>query len=234
LVSEWIKPGVSLKKIDQLAYEFIKDNDAHPSFLGYRNFPNSLCMSLNEVVVHGLPTEYELKDGDIISIDCGVYKNGYHGDSAYTYTVGEIEPATKRLLQVTYESLYLGIEKAVQGMRIGDISYAIQNHVEAHGYSVVRELVGHGVGAELHQKPDVPNFGGRGKGSKLESGLVLAIEPMINMGGREVYMSEDKWSIFSNDHLPSAHYEHTVAVRKGKAEILSTFEYIQPNQRING
>ncbi len=232
LVSEWIKPGMSLIKIDKLAYEFIHDNGGVPSFLGYNGFPNSLCVSLNEVVVHGIPTDYELKDGDIVSVDCGVYMNGYHGDSAYTYAVGEIEPATKRLLQVTLESLYLGIEKAVHGYRVGDISHAIQSHAELHGYGVVRELVGHGVGANLHEKPEVPNFGGRGKGPKLEENLVLAIEPMINMGTREVYMADDKWSILTTDHLPSAHYEHTIVVRKGKAELLSTFEYIHKNQAI--
>lgn len=196
-------------------------------FLNYGGFPNTLCISVNEAVVHGIPSKRELVDGDIISVDCGVYMNGFHGDSAYTFTVGEVEKKVVDLLRVTKESLYLGIEKAVAGNRIGDISFAVQNHVESFGYSVVREMVGHGVGRDLHEKPEVPNYGKRGRGMLMREGLVIAIEPMINLGVKEIVQEKDGWTIRTADNMPSAHFEHTIAVRKGKAEILSSFEFVE-------
>lgn len=226
-VAKLVRPGVTTKELDTVAETFIKDNGGYPSFLGYNNFPASLCMSVNDVVVHGLPGRYELRDGDIISIDCGVKLNGYHSDSAYTYPVGEVSPAIRRLLTRTKESLYVGLEKAVDGNRVGDISYAIQTYTEKFGYSIVRELVGHGVGQDLHEAPEVPNYGKRGQGPKLREGMILAIEPMINFGKKGVVQEKDGWTIRTVDRKPSAHYEHTVAIRKGKPEILTTFEYIE-------
>ena len=223
-----IKPGLKTIVLDQIAEEFIRDNQAVPSFKGYSGFPHTLCMSVNDAVVHGMPSNYELKEGDIVSIDCGVYANGFHGDSAYTYCVGEVNPATRQLLEVTKAALYKGIEQAVAGRRLGDISFAIQQYTEKkHGYGVVRELVGHGVGRKLHEGPEVPNYGRRGKGIKLLSGLVLAIEPMINMGKKDIQRLEDGWTIITADNTPSAHFEHTIAVRKDRAEILSTFDYLE-------
>lgn len=226
--AEYIRPGVKTIKLDQVAEAFIRDNGGVPAFKGYNGFPYTLCISVNDQVVHGMPGNYELKDGDIVSIDCGVIANGYVGDSAYTYCVGEVGDEVKKLLEVTKESLYKGINQAVVGKRIGDISFAIQQYTERkHGYGVVRELVGHGVGRQLHEAPEVPNFGKRGRGPKLLEGLVIAIEPMINMGTKDVHRSTDGWTIITMDGKPSAHFEHTVAVHKKRAEILSTFEYIE-------
>lgn len=226
-VAKLIRPGVTTKELDKVAETFIKDNGGSPSFLGYNKFPASLCISVNDVVVHGIPGRYEVRDGDIISIDCGVKLNGYHSDSAYTYPVGTVSPAVRRLLARTKESLYMGIEKAVEGNRVGDVGYAVQTYAEKFGYSVVRELVGHGVGQNLHEAPEVPNYGKRGQGPKLHEGMILAIEPMINFGKKAIVQERDGWTIRTVDRKPSAHFEHTVAVRKGKAEILTTFEYIE-------
>lgn len=226
-VAKHVGPGITTKALDKIAEEFIKDNNAHPSFLGYEGFPASLCISVNEVVVHGIPNNYEVKDGDIVSIDCGVYLNGYHADSAYTYPIGEVKPDVLALLKTTKESLYKGIEEVKRGNRIGDVSHAIQHYCEERGYQVVRELIGHGVGKSLHEKPEVPNYGKRGRGPKIQDGLVIAIEPMINLGTRRVVSESDGWTIRTRDRMPSAHYEHTVAVVDGVAEILTTFQYIE-------
>ena len=226
-VAKIIRPGITTKELDIVAETFIKDNGGIPSFLGYNKFPASLCISVNDVVVHGFPSRYELRDGDIVSIDCGVKLNGYHSDSAYTYPIGEVSPAVRRLLSRTKQSLYVGLEKAVEGNRVGDIGYAIQTYTEKFGYSVVRELVGHGVGQDLHEAPEVPNYGKRGQGPRLHEGMILAIEPMINFGKKGVVQERDGWTIRTVDRKPSAHFEHTVAVRKGKPEILTTFEYIE-------
>lgn len=226
-VAKNIRPGISTIKLDSIAEQFIRDNKGVPGFLGYRSFPNTLCISINEQVVHGLPSNYELRDGDIVSVDCGVILNNYFGDSAYTFVVGETSNEIKKLLSVTKEALYKGIELAVEGNRIGDIGHAVQSHAEKNGYSVVRELVGHGVGKNLHEKPEVPNYGKRGSGLKLKTGLVIAIEPMVNLGKKEVIESKDGWTISTKDKKPSAHFEHTIAVRKEKAEILTTFNYIE-------
>ena len=226
-VAKLVGVGVTTKELDKVAEQFIKDHGAHPSFLGFNGFPASLCISVNDVVVHGFPSSYKLKSGDIISIDCGVYKNGFHADSAYTYVVGDVSDEVRNLLKVTKESLYLGIEQVAPGNRIGDISFAVQSHAEDHDYTVVRELVGHGVGKNLHEKPEVPNYGKRGRGPKLKSGLVLAIEPMINLGKRSIIQDNDGWTIRTRDGLPSAHFEHTVAVKPDGYEILTTFKYIE-------
>lgn len=226
-IAKIIKPGVKTKELDKIAYQFIADNGGIPSFKGYNGFPATLCISVNEVVVHGFPSEYELKDGDIISVDCGVKYKGFHSDSAYTYPVGNVKEEVLKLLRITKESLYKGIEQAVVGNRIGDIGFSIQTFVEKEGYSVVRELVGHGLGKNLHEKPEVPNYGNRGKGLKLEENLVIAIEPMINLGKKNVVQENDGWTIRTSDKMPSAHFEHTVAVKKGKPEILTTFEFIE-------
>ena len=227
-----IKPGINTLALDKIAEEFIRDNGGVPAFKGYGGFPNTLCMSPNDQVVHGIPNDRVLEDGEILSVDCGVVMNGYFGDSAFTYEVGEVDTETKKLLKVTKESLYKGIEMAISGNRIGDIGYAIQKHAESFGYGVVRELVGHGVGKNLHESPEVPNYGRRGRGAKLHEGLVIAIEPMINMGTRKIMQHNDGWTITTIDNKPSAHFEHTVVVRKGKAEILSSFEEIE--KKING
>jgi methionyl aminopeptidase len=232
-VAKLIEPGVSTLTLDKVAEEFIRDNGAIPGFLGMYDFPNTLCCSLNEAVVHGVPSDKPLEDGDIISIDCGVLWNEFYGDSAYTFEVGDVHPDTKRLLKVTKECLELGIEKAISGNRIGDIGSAIQRHAESNGFSVVRELVGHGLGRSLHEEPNVPNYGKQGRGTKLKEGMVLAIEPMINMGVKEISNHDDGFTIVTRDNKPSAHYEHDVAVRKGKAEVLSTFEYIEQVLQIN-
>ncbi len=226
-VAKNIKPGVKTIVLDKLAEEFIRDNNAVPAFKGYRGFPATLCISLNEQVVHGIPGARELKDGDIVSVDCGVLINGYYGDSAYTFSIGEVKPEIRLLLDKTKESLYKGIEIAIAGKRLGDIGFEIQKYVESYGFSVVRDLVGHGVGKNLHEKPEVPNYGKRGTGLKLQEGLVIAIEPMINMGRYQVVQESDGWTIRTSDRLPSAHFEHTVAVRKDKAEILSSFIEIE-------
>ena len=227
-----IKPGITTLALDKIAEEFIRDNGGVPAFKGYGGFPNTLCMSPNDQVVHGIPNDRVLEDSEILSVDCGVVMNGYYGDSAFTYEVGEVDAETKQLLKVTKESLYKGIEQAVPGNRIGDISYAIQQHAESFGYGVVRELVGHGVGENLHESPEVPNYGRRGRGVMLKEGLVIAIEPMINMGVKQIMQHNDGWTITTIDNKPSAHFEHTIVVRKGKAEILSSFEEIE--KKING
>lgn len=226
-VAKLIKPEVDTIKLDKIAEEFIRDHGAIPGFKGYGGFPNTLCMSVNEQVVHGIPSKKKLKDGDIVSIDCGVVLNGFYGDSAYTFEVGEVKEEVRLLLQRTKESLYKGIEMAIIGKRIGDIGYEIQTYTEQFGYSVVRDLVGHGLGRNLHEKPEVPNYGKRGVGVKLKEGMVLAIEPMINLGVKDIIQEKDGWTIRTTDRLPSAHFEHDVAIRSGKADILSTFEYIE-------
>lgn len=225
-VAKLIQPGVSTLALDKIAEEFIRDNGGVPAFKGYSGFPNTLCVSPNEQVVHGIPTNDPIESGTILSLDCGVKKNGFFGDSAFTYEVGEVAKDVKKLLKITRESLYKGIEVAVAGNRIGDIGYAIQNHAEKNGFTVVRELVGHGVGVNLHESPEVPNYGKRGRGVKLHEGLVIAIEPMINMGVKEINQLNDGWTIKTADLKPSAHFEHTIVVRKGKAEILSSFDCI--------
>ena len=227
-----IKPGITTLALDKIAEEFIRDNGGVPAFKGYGGFPNTLCMSPNEQVVHGIPNDRFLENSEILSVDCGVVMNGYYGDSAFTYEVGEVDVETKKLLKVTKESLYKGIEQAVAGNRIGDIGYAVQQHAESFGYGVVRELVGHGVGKNLHESPEVPNHGRRGKGVMLKEGLVIAIEPMINMGTKRILQHNDGWTITTIDNKPSAHFEHTIVVRKGKAEILSSFDEIE--KKING
>ncbi|MBD1398228.1 type I methionyl aminopeptidase [Pontibacter sp. JH31] len=221
-----IKEGVSTLELDKRAEEFIKDHKAVPSFKNYNGFPFSLCISVNSTVVHGMPSNYILNDGDVISVDCGVYFQGFHSDCAYTHAVGNVSDDITNLLEVTKTSLYHGIDKAIEGARLGDVSYAIQNYAESFGYGVVRELVGHGIGRNLHESPEVPNYGKRGQGLKLQSGLVLAIEPMINLGTRYVVQEEDGWTIRTRDKKPSAHFEHTVVIRKDKAEVLTTFDYI--------
>ncbi|MEZ5081956.1 MAG: type I methionyl aminopeptidase [Bacteroidales bacterium] len=226
-VAKLIKPGVKTITLDRVAEEFIRDHGAVPGFKGYNGFPYTLCVSINDHVVHGFPSDRELVEGDIVSVDCGTLKNDFYGDSAYTFTVGKVEEPIVLLLQRTKESLYKGIEKAVAGNRMGDLGNAIQDYVEGFGYSVVRDLVGHGLGRNLHEKPEVPNFGRKGNGPILKEGMVLAIEPMINLGGRKVVMEKDGWTFRTADKLPSAHFEHDVVVRKGKAEILSTFEFIE-------
>ena len=226
-LAKWIAPGITTLKLDKIAEEFIRDHGAVPGFLGYGGFPNTLCVSVNEQIVHGIPSNYELKDGDIVSIDCGTVKNGFNGDSAYTFCVGEVAYDVRRLLKTTKESLYLGIEQAVEGKRVGDISNAVQTYCEKKGYSVVRELCGHGVGKRLHEDPEVPNYGRRGCGPLLKSGMVIAIEPMINLGSCNIVIERDGWTTRTRDRKPSAHFEHTVAVREGKADILSSFKYVE-------
>ena len=226
-IARHIRPGISSLSLDLIAEEFIRDNGGTPAFKGYNGFPCTLCVSPNEEVVHGIPNKKSLLDNSILSVDCGVYMNGYYGDSAYTYEVGIVNDDYKKLLKVTKESLYKGIEKAIVGNRIGDIGCAIQEHVEEHNYGVVRELVGHGLGKKLHESPEVPNYGRRGSGIKLKKGLVIAIEPMINMGTRDIMQHNDGWTITTLDGKPSAHFEHTIVVRDGEAEILSSFKDIE-------
>lgn len=226
-VAKIIKPGVTTMQMDKLAEEFIKDNGGLPTFKGYNGFPGSLCTSTNEVVVHGIPNDIPLENGDIVSVDCGVFKNGFNGDSAYTFAIGEIDNETKQLLEVTKESLYKAIENCIEGNRIGDIGSAVQTHAESYGFGVVRELVGHGLGKDLHEAPEVPNYGRPGKGLKLRNGLVLAIEPMITLGDRRIKQLNDGWSIVTLDGKPAAHFEHDVAIINGKTEVLSTFKYIE-------
>jgi methionyl aminopeptidase len=226
ILAKEIKPGVTTLYLDKLAEEYIRDNNGIPGFLGLYDFPNTLCISPNEQVVHGIPNTNPLKEGDILSVDCGVLMNGYYGDHAYTFEVGEVDIETKKLLLVSKESLYKGIEQCKKGNRIGDISYAIQKHCEDNGYGVVRELVGHGLGKTMHEDPQVANYGKRGDGKVIKEGLVLAIEPMINLGTEKVKFHKDGWTVTTKDNKPSAHYEHNVAVVNGKPEILSTFDYI--------
>ena len=229
-VGKHIRPGIRTIELDKIAEEFIRDHGAIPAFKGYEGFPGSLCVSVNDAVVHGIPGNYELRDGDIVSVDCGTILNGYVGDSAYTFTVGEVSEEIRLFLQRSKESLYKGIEQAVAGNRIGDIGYAVQSYVEQFGYGVVRELVGHGVGRKMHEDPQVPNYGKRGTGTKLAEGMVIAIEPMITFGKRNIVQERDGWTIKTKDRMPAAHFEHDVAVRNGKAEILSSFEWIEGNQ----
>lgn len=226
MLAKEIKPGVTTLHLDKLAHDFIKDHGGYPAFLGMYNFPNSLCISPNEEVVHGIPKDIPLKEGDVVSVDCGVYMNDFYGDHAYSFEVGEVAPETKKLLQVTKESLYKGIEQCVRGKRVGDISYAIQSHCEKEGYGVVRELVGHGLGRTMHEDPQVPNYGRKGSGKVLKDGIVLAIEPMINLGTEKVKFHSDGWTVTTLDKKPSAHFEHDVAIINGKPVLLSTFKYI--------
>lgn len=226
-VAKNIRPGVKTIELDRIAEEFIRDHGAEPGFLGYGGFPASLCISVNDAVVHGIPDETELKDGDIVSVDCGTIMNGFYGDSAYSFPVGNVSEEILLLLERTKESLYLGIEQAVAGKRVRDIGYAIQTYVEQFGYGVVRDLVGHGVGRNMHEEPEVPNYGKRGTGIKLKKNMCIAIEPMINLGVKEVYQDKDGWTIRTADGKPSAHFEHDVAIREGKADILSSFEEIE-------
>ena len=233
-VAKMLRPGITTLSVDKMAETFIRDMGGVPSFKGYHGFPFSLCISVNEVVVHGFPSAYELKDGDIISVDCGVFMNGYHGDSAYTFAIGEIKPEVLKLLRVTKESLYRGVAQARENNRVGDISYAVENYTaRENGYGVVRELVGHGVGRKLHEDPQVPNFGKRGDGKKLKEGMVIAIEPMINLGTKEVSTLKDGWTVVTNDGKPSAHFEHTTAVRKNMGEHLSDFAPIEAAEQAN-
>jgi methionyl aminopeptidase len=227
VLAPMIQPGVTTLQLDKVADEFIRDNDGFPGFFGYNGYPNSICASVNNAVVHGIPSDKPLESGDIVSVDIGVLKNGFFGDSAYTFAVGKISPEVQQLLDVTKKSLQLAIEQAVAGKRIGDIGYAVQQYTESFGFGVVRDLVGHGVGRNLHEAPEVPNYGRRGQGMQLLPGLVLAIEPMINMGTKHVKELKDGWTIVTADGKPSAHFEHTVVVRKDKAEVLSTFELIE-------
>jgi methionyl aminopeptidase len=226
-VASHLKPGITTGELDEIAESFIKKHGAEPSFKGYHGYKNSLCISVNEEIVHGIPGKRIIKDGDVVSIDCGVYLNGYHGDSAYTFPVGNVSEDVINLLKATKESLLFGIEKAIGGNRVGDISSAVQEFAESRGYGVVRELVGHGIGKKLHEKPEVPNYGKRGSGAQLKKGMAIAIEPMINMGSRHVRQMEDGWTIITQDRKPSAHFEHTIAITEGKAEILSSFSEIE-------
>lgn len=225
-VGKHVAPGVTTRQLDKIAETFIRDHGAVPGFLGYGGFPATLCLSVNDMVVHGIPDGYVLQEGDIISVDCGTVYKGFYGDSAYTFPVGEVDAETALLLKTTEESLRLGAEKAVEGNRIGDIGYAIQSYCEARGFSVVRELVGHGLGRDMHEDPLVPNYGKPGSGKKLREGMVICIEPMINAGAKEVYEKRDGWGVATADGKKSAHFEFAVAVRKGKPDILTTFDYI--------
>ena len=226
-VAKEIKPGVTTLELDKIADEYIRDNGGIPAFLNYQGFPNTLCTSVNEQVVHGIPNKKPLKDGDVVSVDCGVLLNEFYGDSAYTFEVGEVIPEVKALLQATKESLYLGIEKAITGNRLGDIGAAIQEYTESKGYSVVREMVGHGIGRNLHEAPEVPNYGRYGNGTLLKDGMVIAIEPMINLGKRGIVQESDGWTIRTVDRKVSAHFEHSIVVRKRKADILSSFVFVE-------
>lgn len=226
-VAPWIKPGITTLYLDKIAEKYIRDNGGIPGFKGYGGFPNTLCTSVNDEVVHGIPSNYTLREGDIISVDCGVILDGWYGDSAYTFAVGEINDDLKKLLEYTRASLEEGVKEAVAGKRVGDISYAVQTKAESGGFSVVRELVGHGLGKKLHESPEVPNYGRRGAGPLLEKGLVICIEPMINLGRKETVQMRDGWTIKTVDGKPSAHFEYAVAVDKGKADVLTTFEFIE-------
>ncbi len=226
MLAKEVKPGVTTLYLDKLAEDFIRSHGAVPGFLGLYDFPNTLCMSPNSQVVHGIPNDQPLEEGDIISIDCGAIKNGFYGDHAYTFPVGEVTDDIKKLLQITKESLYEGIRQFKVGNRVGDVGYAIQQHCEKHGYGVVRELVGHGIGRKMHEDPEMPNYGKRGRGKKFIEGMVVAIEPMINLGTHRINQLSDGWTILTKDNKPSAHFEHDVAIVDGKPELLSTFQYI--------
>jgi len=225
-IAKVVKPGVTTLKLDKIAEEYIRDNGAIPGFLGLYDFPNTLCMSPNEQVVHGIPNNKPLQEGDIISVDCGALKNGFYGDHAYTFEIGEVDKEIKKLLQVTKESLYLGIREFKAGNRVGDVGFAIQNYTEKNGYGVVRELVGHGLGKKMHEDPEMPNYGRRGRGKKFKEGMVVAIEPMINLGTHRIKQYSDGWTIKTVDLKPSAHFEHDVAIVNGKPKLLSTFKYV--------
>ena len=226
-IAKIVEPGITTLELDRVAEEFIRDHGAVPGFKGYNSFPNTLCTSVNSQVVHGIPSDYALKDGDIVSIDCGVKMNGYFGDTAYTFAVGELSAEVAELLKVTHDALFKGIEQAITGKRLGDIGFAIQSYAERNGFSVVREMVGHGLGERLHEEPEVPNYGRRGRGSLLKEGMVICIEPMINLGGRAIIQESDGWTIRTRDNKPSAHYELALVVKKEEADILSTFKYIE-------
>ena len=233
-VASMLKPGIATLKVDAFVEAFIRDNQAVPSFKNFKGYPFSCCISVNDAVVHGFPNNRELREGDIISVDVGVFKNGYHGDSAYTFAIGSVNDDIKKLLRVTKESLYKGVEKAVAGNRIGDIAFAVQEHTEKlHNFGVVRELVGHGLGNKLHEDPQIPNYGKRGSGAKLQEGLVIAIEPMINLGVKEIWYDKDGWTVRTKDGKPSAHYEHNICVRKGEPDLLSSFKQIEKNEQAN-
>lgn len=237
-VAKIVKPGVTTRMLDTLAEQFIRDHGAVPTFKGFPNpygspFPASLCTSVNGVVVHGIPNDEPLKEGDIVSVDCGALLEGFNGDSCYTFCVGEVSEEIKHLLRVTKESLYKAIDQAIVGRRIGDISYAVQSHCEQYGYGVVKEFVGHGIGREMHEDPQVPNYGRQGTGKQLKTGLCIAIEPMITLGSPEIQLMEDRWSVITRDGKPAAHFEHTIAIHRGKAEILSSFEGIEEVERQN-
>jgi len=226
-IAKLIEPGVTTEKLDRVAEEFIRDNNAVPGFLGYNGYPKTLCTSVNSQIVHGIPSSYILKDGDLLSVDCGVIMDGFYGDTAYSFEVGEVSEPVKKLLRVTKDSLFLGVGMAYEGNRIGDIGWAIQNHCERAGFSVVREMVGHGLGRKLHEEPEVPNYGNKGTGAKLKKGMVICIEPMINMGKRQIVQEADGWTIRTSDKMPSAHFELAVAIDNGKPDVLSTFSYIE-------
>lgn len=231
-VGKAVAPGVTTKELNRVAETFIRDNGAVPSFLGFEGFPAAICASVNDVVVHGFPSDYVLKEGDIVSVDIGTLYKGYNGDSAYTFPVGEVSAETRKLLDVTKESLYRGIQAAVAGNRTGDIGYAVQSYAESFGFSVVRELEGHGLGKEMHEQPGVPNYGRPGRGTHLVDGMVICIEPMINAGGKSVYLGRNGWAVHTADHRNAAHYELTVVVRHGRAEQLSTFDFIEKDPSI--
>jgi methionyl aminopeptidase len=233
-IAKLLRPGITTLSLDKTIGEMIKDHGGVPSFLGFHGYPFNSCISVNDVVVHGFPNEKELRDGDIISVDIGIIKNGYHGDHAYTFAIGDVKPEVLKLIRITKESLYKGIEQATAGNRVGDIGSAIQEHTEKkYGYGVVRELVGHGLGKSLHEDPQVPNYGKRGSGAKLKEGTVLAIEPMINMGKKEVYTESDGWTVRTVDHSPSVHFEHDVCVQKNQADILSDYSIIETAEKAN-
>lgn len=226
-VAKWVQPGITTKRLDEIAEQFIRDNGGVPGFKGYEGFPGTLCIEVNDEVVHGFPSDYVLKEGDIVGCDCGAILDGFNGDSCYTFMVGEVEEQVIKLLKTTKESLYLGIEAAKPGNRTGHIGYAVQDYCEHRGYSVVRELTGHGIGKKLHEDPDVPNYGKRGVGPQLRPGMVICIEPMINIGSKNVTIDRNGWTVRTRDHKWSAHYEHCIAIREDGPDILSTFDYIQ-------
>ncbi len=232
-VGKHIKPGITTLELDKIAEEFIRSHGAVPGFLGYGGFPNTLCVSVNEQVVHGIPSKYVLKEGDIVSVDCGTIMKGFYGDSAYTFAVGEIADDVRQLLEVTKEALYKGVAQAVAGNRVGDISAAVQEHAEKYGYGVVRELVGHGLGRRMHEDPEVPNYGHKGRGPLLKEGMVLCVEPMINMGTKQVVFERDGWTVRTRDRKPSAHFEFALAIRKGEADVLTDFDIIEQTLKKN-
>lgn len=228
-VARNLKAGITTAKMDRIAEEFIRDHGGVPAFKGYNGFPATLCISINDQIVHGIPGENEIQDGDLVSVDCGAVLDGFYGDYAYTFAVGQVHPETLKLASVTKEALELAVLQAVAGQRVGDIGFVVQQHVEKHGYSVVRDLVGHGIGKHLHEKPNVPNFGKRGTGAQLPENMVICIEPMVNMGTREVVQEKDGWTMRTRDRKPSAHFEHMVVVRKDHAEVISTYQFIENN-----